>query len=98
MNQKWLSANKLKLNVDKTELFCLPQALCMQNLMIFFQLIYLVIFFYLLRWLGTLVSDLIQIFLSLAVSGIPIRLVFSYLGISEGISHVKLLFWLHTPW
>ena len=52
----------------------------MQNLVNFSQLIDLVIFFHLLRQLGTLVSGLIWIFPSLAISEIPVSLVFVHIG------------------
>ena len=73
----------------------------MQNSANFSQLIYLVISFHLLRQLGNLGSGLIQIFPSLVISGISVSLVWFISGIfsdSEGISHVKHLFWLQTPW
>ena len=67
-----------------------------QNLA-FFQLIYLVISSHMLRWSGTLVCGSTQNFPSLAMSGIPIRLVLFISGIlcdSGGTSCVLLLFWL----
>ena len=72
----------------------------MQNLTNFPQLISLVITFSLLRQCLALVSGSIRIFPSLAMSGIPIRRVLLISGIlsdSNGISHVKLLFWLQQP-
>ena len=66
--KKCLSADKLKLNPDKTEFIYLDQGLCMQNLANFSQLIYLVISFHLLRQVRTLVYGSIQIFPSLTMS------------------------------
>ena len=65
------------------------------------QLIYLVMSFHLLRQLGTLVSGLTQIFSSLAMLGISVRLVLFIswiLNDSEGILRAKLLFRLQIPW
>ena len=60
--RKWLSVNKLKLNPDKTVLFCSVQKMSVQNLANFSQSIYLVPSCHLLRQSGTLVSGSIQIF------------------------------------
>ena len=73
----------------------------MQNLSKFSELIYLVIYFHLLKQLGTLVSGSIQILPSVTMSGLPVRLVLFISGIlsdSQGISLVKLLFWLIMLW
>ena len=68
--KKWLSANKLKIIQIRQNLFCLVQELSLQNLANFSKLIYSVTSSYMLRKLGTLVSGLILIFPSLAMSGI----------------------------
>ena len=79
--RKWLSVNKLKLNPDKTEFILFGQKMSVQNLANFSQLIYLVPPCHLLRQLGTLVSGLILIFPSLAMSGISVRLFLFISGI-----------------
>ena len=73
----------------------------MQNLSKFSELIYLVIYFHRLKQLGALVSGSIQIFPSVTMSGLAVRLVLFISGIlsdSRGISLVKLLFWLIILW
>ena len=78
---KWLSVNKLKLNPDKTEFILFGSKISVQNLANFSQLVYLVLSCHLPRHLGTLVSGLILIFPSLAMSGISVRLVLFISGI-----------------
>ena len=67
--RKWLSVNKLKLNPDKTEFILFGSKNVLLNSC------------HLLRQLGTLVSGLILIFPSLAMSGISVRLVLFISGI-----------------
>ena len=79
--RKWLSVNKLKLNPDKTEFILIGSKNVRTKLGNFSQLIYLVPSCHLLRQLGTLVSGLILIFPSLAMSGISVRPVLFISGI-----------------
>ena len=97
--KKWLSANKLKLNPDKTECILFDSRTVCAKLSEFFPV----------NILGNLLSPAEVVrnlfvwfdsdFPSLAMSGIPVRPVLVILGIlsdSEGTSCVILLSWLQT--
>ena len=74
-------ANKLKLNPDKTEFILFGSKTVLSKLLKFFPVNVLVTSSHLLRQLRTLVSGLIMIFPSLAMSGISVRLVLFISGI-----------------
>ena len=85
--KKWFSANKFKINPDKTEFIIFGSKIC-EKLNNFSQLIFLVISSLLLRQSGTLVCGLILIFPFRGMSRIsvsPVLLKSGILSISEVI-------------